>query len=469
MTTHSIALDAASKRHYDANGFLHVAASHISKACVNPYYGREIPGWQKFGLDPERLYQGLRDPQELAKAAPTFNGLPLLLRHAVVSPEEPQKEQQVGSVGTDATWAAPYLDNSLIITDGQGIKAVESGTARELSSAYAYEPDFTPGEYEGAPYDFVMRNIRGNHVALVEEGRAGPDVVVADAQINPKPRGVIMTLKQLMMRVRGRILAMDADPEAIEKAETAIEEAALAIQAVESGEAGVSEKEVSQDEDKDAKIKEILALLGPDFDEAALKKIADSLQDLAYSPATGDEDPAQDEEETTMDEEGVKAALDKCGLDADNPEFQKAFAEGVKYGEEKEKSEPKKLDSEHESEGAKKAMDAALRHVKRAPTIAADAAVAHVRGLHQAARDVRPLVGDIVDPMAFDSAEGIYGNALDLAGIDKSKHPRAAWRSLCSVIISQRNGMVAPPAVVIAQDGKLDPITAQLGRIRVEG
>ena len=26
-----------------------------------------------------------------------------------------------------------------------------------------------------------MRNIRGNHVAIVEEGRAGPDVLVADS------------------------------------------------------------------------------------------------------------------------------------------------------------------------------------------------------------------------------------------------------------------------------------------------
>ena len=39
----------------------------------------------------------------------------------------------------------------------------------------------TPGVYEGHRYDGIMTNIRGNHVALVKDGRAGTDVVVQDA------------------------------------------------------------------------------------------------------------------------------------------------------------------------------------------------------------------------------------------------------------------------------------------------
>ena len=48
-----IAFDARlSMRHIDDNGYLHVALTPISKACVNPYLGRELPGWEepeKFG------------------------------------------------------------------------------------------------------------------------------------------------------------------------------------------------------------------------------------------------------------------------------------------------------------------------------------------------------------------------------------------------------------------------------------
>jgi hypothetical protein len=41
----------------------------------------------------------------------------------------------------------------------------------------------TPGTYGGIKYDGVMRDIVGNHVALVEEGRAGADVHVGDAAL----------------------------------------------------------------------------------------------------------------------------------------------------------------------------------------------------------------------------------------------------------------------------------------------
>lgn len=44
-------LDAApSQRETDENGFLHVGASHITKATVNPYYGRRFRAGRKPGL-----------------------------------------------------------------------------------------------------------------------------------------------------------------------------------------------------------------------------------------------------------------------------------------------------------------------------------------------------------------------------------------------------------------------------------
>lgn len=184
MTNIAIVFDAApSARSVDANGFLHVASSHITKATVNPYYGREIPGAEKFGLDPERVYYGFRDPEELRKSLLTWEGLPLHIEHHPDSADEPEKLTRVGAVGK-AVWNAPYVDAPLTIWDRAAIDAIEDGSFRELSCAYRYEPDFTPGRHEGVEYDFIMRNIRGNHVALVEEGRAGPDVVVADAALD---------------------------------------------------------------------------------------------------------------------------------------------------------------------------------------------------------------------------------------------------------------------------------------------
>ena len=64
----------------------------------------------------------------------------------------------------------------------EGIDDIESKEKVELSASYRYRADMTPGEFEGEAYDGVIRDIRGNHVATVPEGRAGPDVLVADAK-----------------------------------------------------------------------------------------------------------------------------------------------------------------------------------------------------------------------------------------------------------------------------------------------
>ena len=176
----SIAQDR-SLRSYDQDGRLHVESSNISKATVNPYYGSEIPNYKQLGLEPKKVYYLLRDPEELEKAAPTFNNLPLLSKHIPVSADEPQKEVIAGTTGSDTVFEDGYLKCSLAVWDAEAIAGIESGEQVELSSAYHYTADMTAGEFEGRHYDGVMRDIVGNHVALVDVGRAGRDVVVSDA------------------------------------------------------------------------------------------------------------------------------------------------------------------------------------------------------------------------------------------------------------------------------------------------
>jgi len=179
--SHGLAFDRASVRSMDTDGRLHVEISNISKAAINPYYGQEIPGWKQLGLSPERIYLLLRDPDEMSRAASTFNNIPLLSKHIQVSAIDPQKEFVIGATGTDAVFDHPYLKNSLAVWDAIAIALIKSDQQKEISSAYHYRADMTPGIFEGTQYDGVMRDIRGNHVALVESGRAGPDVVVGDS------------------------------------------------------------------------------------------------------------------------------------------------------------------------------------------------------------------------------------------------------------------------------------------------
>jgi 8-oxo-dGTP pyrophosphatase MutT (NUDIX family) len=165
-----LAFDRSSVRSYDHDGRLHVETTNISKAIVNPYIGREIPDYQALGLDPDRVYQLLRAPDELAKAASTFNNIPLLSRHVPVTADDHKPDLVIGSTGTNAAFEAPYLRNSLVVWARDAIDDIESDVKKELSSAYRYRADMTPGTQEGVPFDGVMRDIIGNHVALVREG-----------------------------------------------------------------------------------------------------------------------------------------------------------------------------------------------------------------------------------------------------------------------------------------------------------
>ncbi len=176
-----LAFDRASLRSYDLDGRLRVSMTNISKAVINPYNAEEVADYQSLGLTPGRVYWLLRDPDELARAAPSFNQLPLLSEHAAVGAENHQPELVVGASGTDAQFDAPYLKASLVVWSQDAIDQIESGRKREVSSAYRYRADMTPGTYEGRRYDGIMRDIVGSHIALVSEGRAGPDVAIGDA------------------------------------------------------------------------------------------------------------------------------------------------------------------------------------------------------------------------------------------------------------------------------------------------
>jgi hypothetical protein len=87
----------------------------------------------------------------------------------------------VGAIGTTVAFDGLYLRAPLSVWDGEAIKVIESREQRELSPGYRYRADMTPGRTpQGVAFDGRMRDIKGNHVALVIEGRTGPDVLVAD-------------------------------------------------------------------------------------------------------------------------------------------------------------------------------------------------------------------------------------------------------------------------------------------------
>jgi hypothetical protein len=194
-----LALDREqSNRTIDAEGRMRVAKANICKACISPYRGEEIPGWEEIGLEKDKIYQLLRPAAELKKAAASSNGIQLLRNHIPVDADDHQPWEVAGSVGTNAKWEDPYVTNSLTIWVARDIEGIESGEKVELSPGYHYEPDMTPGEFEGEHFDGSMTNVVFNHLALVEQGRQGKDIVVGDSVENMQWNAIARALLEMV-------------------------------------------------------------------------------------------------------------------------------------------------------------------------------------------------------------------------------------------------------------------------------
>ncbi|HBX1750984.1 TPA: DUF2213 domain-containing protein [Klebsiella pneumoniae subsp. pneumoniae] len=269
--TESLAFDRASVRTIDANGRLQISRTNISKANVNAYYGREIPGSEELGLEPNKLYRLWRHPDELRKAAKTFNNIPVLSKHIPDFPTDPPNEFRVGVTHSNAEFDGTYLTVGMSIWDNSAIAGIESGEQRELSASYKYVADMTPGVTpDGEPYDGVMRDIFGNHEALVPDGRAGPDVLVADSlppELNHMRKHKVAAIRATLKP----LLAQDADLEAeVRKALLALDEAEKEDE---------KENKTADDEDDDEKDKKKTADDEDDEEDKDKKKTAEDEDD----------------------------------------------------------------------------------------------------------------------------------------------------------------------------------------------
>lgn len=82
------------------------------------------------------------------------------------------KEYQIGFTGDKIEYDSYHLSAPMSITDQETIMDVNNGK-RAFSCGYSVDIDPTPGNFMGMAYDAIQRNIRYNHIAVVDQGRAG--------------------------------------------------------------------------------------------------------------------------------------------------------------------------------------------------------------------------------------------------------------------------------------------------------
>ena len=236
----------------------------------------------------------------------------------------------------------------LIITDPYLIRLILEEGKREISCGYTYELCRENGRY-------IQRKIRGNHVAVVDAGRAGARVSIRDRRPSgfqpggPRPyttklKGAV-TMKKSLSKVLAR-LAKDGDPETVaEIIEEMIEPEAPAEEipeaaaeaAEESGEAPAvenAENVIAIDEDGLAGILErldrIISLLEPaaaDEDPAA-EEIAEAVGEAVGAAKTGD--PLAEQVTEAIEEilDPVSSVILEAETDEDEPEDRECLQTG---------------------------------------------------------------------------------------------------------------------------------------------
>ena len=412
-----MAFDRQSARSIDADGRLHVSKTNISKANVCPYFGREIPNWQELGLDGDKVYRLYRDPEELAKGASTFNNLPIMNKHIRVTVEEPKQENVVGSIGSDVSFSAPYLQASLSFWVASAIAGIESEQQCELSPAYYYRADMTPGvSPDGEAFDGSMRDIVGNHLAVIETGRTGPDVYVADSDpfvkntIKPKETPAMKMTKlgkALFVSLRGLSPKIAQDS---------------ALPAL----VGEAEKKTFK---KAAALKGLLAM-DSEIDAEKADEIIDAVIGVEESP-----------EAVELDRE----------LGQDEPDLM-GFLAG--------KLSPEDLEAVKGMMNPAKDAEPGMKPeaVEEKVTAAMDSMRVEFRQLEQAKVDVRAVVGDVI---GMDSAEEVYRFALGKMGHDHKDMPAAGLRTMFNAV---KDVKASRPAPRIAEDSAATVQQFNLGR-----
>lgn len=405
----NFSIDKDSVRTVDDNGFLHVAVSPVTKEQVAPYYGHEIPNHEELGFESDVIYHGYRPASELSKpdTIQSLNGIPIQFEHHADYANAPAKDTRIGSTGDDAKWESPYLTNSLHFHDAKAINRIKDGSMRELSLAYRYTPVKKEGEFEGQHYNFVMTDINCNHVALVEEGRAGHDVLVEDAQIKEKntmadnaaienaEKNLAQSILDLHKAKEGNVVDKDDTPATDGKLEALIE----AIKA--NGDEDKYKDILNSAEDDDLDASEPaedddLDTSGDDSKKDDSVNATDD--DLDDSDSAEDEEPNDNIQTENDDDKVIGDALKQCGLDDASPELKKAFITGFKLSSEKDKNADKPLGQDAQIKVAVKAVNRQLK-LKYA-----------------AANECRQILGN-VNAMAFDSAGQIYRAAAKKLGI----------------------------------------------------
>jgi hypothetical protein len=149
-----------------ADGALRVDAT-LARTGVQVYHDAKGNAFREY-RPPSEVF----DPESMA----SFEAVPVTDDHPEVMVDAMNVVQYKRGRAGDTVRKADdgrHLVGSLIVEDAV-LQAKMANGKRQVSNGYTCDLDMTPGvSPDGEAYDAIQRNIRGNHIAIVDAGRAG--------------------------------------------------------------------------------------------------------------------------------------------------------------------------------------------------------------------------------------------------------------------------------------------------------
>jgi hypothetical protein len=174
--------------------------ARAARTGVYQYGGSEVDPDNKHGHRDTALVNVLRDDDTVfdEKSVRSFIGKPVTDDHPAAPVTTANWRDHARGTIMGAMRDGDYLAFDLLLTDAEAIAKVDGGK-RELSNGYSSDLEF--GDFtapDGTKCQARQKSIFGNHVALVDRGRAGSECAIKDgfAVCDALPSNILDSLTQ---------------------------------------------------------------------------------------------------------------------------------------------------------------------------------------------------------------------------------------------------------------------------------
>jgi hypothetical protein len=286
-------------------GYLIALNCPLARTGIYEYLGSEI------GLDNNDIVRVYRPEEEVFSKASiaSFNGKPITNEHpstwVEVNNNSIYEKGTVINARRGMGGESDLLLGDLIIKDPILIEEIENDVKKEISCGY--DCDYV----DNGDGTYSQKNIRGNHVAVVEKGRAGDRVAIKDSEIKKGEKNMPSKIKlptkkhsrvtDILASIGLKHFATDADPEEIMDAVDAMaEEKGTAKEEDKKSKDEEIEKKEESKEEKDKKSK--------DEEPGVTQKVGEKLDRLTDAISKMYEPEGKDEE---LPATGLEAKIDR--------------------------------------------------------------------------------------------------------------------------------------------------------------